>query len=497
MIKNLLKLVCMLIACLSYGTMQAKVELPAVLADNMVLQRNSDVNLWGKAQPNRAVTVVTSWNAKKYKTESDANGNWKLKVITAEAGGPYEIEFSDGEKLTLKGILLGEVWVCGGQSNMEMPIRGFVAQPVQGAVEAIREAYAHPDIRIFNVGRNCIGELQDDCKGEWKLPTPQNVADCSATAYFFGRMLSDVLGVPVGLVTSYWGGTKAEVWMTREAITATQGIDVEYALQPDGNGFAPQSMYNGMIHPIINFTAKGFIWYQGESNRDRAFDYGKLFASLIQCWRKAWGNDEMPFLCAQLVQYRYDGPEYLSLPVVIEGQYEAAKALKNVYVAPTTDLAFPSIIHPPFKREVGERMAGIALEHSYDVTGFASESPKYTGMEIDGSKVTLRFEGMADSDKFDAVGHNFSWVDKNMKVISVKGFEVAGDDRKFYPAKARLSWPVSDRITVESDSVKNPVAVRYAFRNCIEANVLTVMGTPLAPFRTDTWEIPENELFKK
>ena len=125
----------MLIACLSYGTMQAKVELPAVLADNMVLQRNSEVNLWGKAQPNRAVTVVTSWNAKKYKTESDANGNWKLKVITAEAGGPYEIEFSDGEKLTLKGILLGEVWVCGGQSNMEMPIRGFVAQPVQGAVE--------------------------------------------------------------------------------------------------------------------------------------------------------------------------------------------------------------------------------------------------------------------------------------------------------------------------------------------------------------------------
>lgn len=494
--KFLIKLL-LIIGILSIETAQAEIKLPAVLADNMVLQRNSEVNLWGKAQPNRMVTVVTSWNGEKYKTKSDANGNWELKVATAEAGGPYEIEFSDGEKKTLKGILLGEVWVCGGQSNMEMPVRGFVAQPVQGAVEAIRESYAHPNIRIFNVERNRIDELQDDCKGEWKLPTPQNVADCSATAYFFGRMLSDILGVPVGLVTSYWGGTKAEVWMTREAIKSTEGIDVEYALQPDGNGFAPQSMYNGMIHPITKFTAKGFIWYQGESNRDRAFDYGKLFVSLIQSWRKAWGNDEMPFLCAQLVQYRYDGVEYLSLPVVIEGQYYAAKTLDNVYVAPTTDLAFPSIIHPPFKREVGERMAGIALDKSYGVTGFASESPEYAGMEVDGSKVTLRFKGMADSDKFDAVGHHFSWVDKNMKVISIKGFEVAGDDRKFYPAKARLSWPVSDRITVESDSVKNPVAVRYAFRNCIESNVITGMGTPLAPFRTDTWEIPEHELFKK
>lgn len=483
--------------CLSFNTVHATVKLPAILTDNMVLQRNSEVNLWGTAQPNHAVTVVTSWNDKKYKTQSDAEGKWSLKVSTDEAGGPYEIEFSDGEKKVLKGVLLGEVWVCGGQSNMEMPIKGFVAQPVQGAAEAIRESYAHPDIRIFNVGRNCIEELQDDCKGEWKLPTPQNVADCSAAAYFFGRMLTDILGVPVGLVTSYWGGTNAEVWMTREAIQSTKGIDMEHALQPDENGFAPQSMYNGMIHPITPFTAKGFIWYQGESNRDRAFDYGKLFVSLIQSWRKAWGNDAMPFLCTQLVQYRYDGMEYLSLPVVIEGQYYAAKTLNDVYVAPTTDLSFPSIIHPPFKREVGERLAGIALEKTYGITGFASESPKYAGMEIDGSKVTLRFEGMADNAEFDAVGNNFSWVDKNMKVISVKGFEVAGEDRKFYPAKARLSWPVSDRITVESDSVKTPVAVRYAFRNVIEANVMTGMGTPLAPFRTDTWEIPEHELFKK
>lgn len=481
----------------AFLSLDAEIVLPAIIDDNMVLQRNDEVCLWGKARPSHTVIVRTSWNGKKYKTKSDSEGKWMLKVATGDTGGPYEIEFSDGDKLTLKGVLLGEVWICGGQSNMEMPIKGFVAQPVQGAAETIRESYAHPDIRIFNVARHRTDELQNDCKGEWKLPTPQNVADCSATAYYFGRMLGDILGVPVGLVTSYWGGTKAEVWMPEEAIKTTDGIDVEYALKPDQNGFAPQSMYNGMINPIRQFTAKGFIWYQGESNRDRAFDYGKLFVSLIKSWRKAWGNDNMPFLCAQLVQYRYDGAEYLSLPVVIEGQYYAAETLENVYVAPTTDLAFPSIIHPPFKREVGERLAGIALDKSYGISGFASESPRYAGMETNGSAVTLRFKGMADNAEYDAVGDNFSWVDKNMKVISIKGFEVAGDDRKFFPAKARLSWPVSDRITVESDSVKNPVAVRYAFRNCIESNVITGMGTPLAPFRTDNWNIPENELFKK
>ena len=485
------------LVCLLAMSVMAEVKLPAVLGNDMVLQRNSEVNLWGSAKPNKSVTIRTSWNGKKYKVKSDADGKWAVKVATGEAGGPYEIEFSDGDKLKLTGVLLGEVWVCGGQSNMEMPIKGFVAQPVQGAAEAIRESYAHPDIRIFNVERNRVATLQEDCKGVWQKPTPQNVANCSATAYFYGRMLTDLLGVPVGIVTSYWGGTKAEVWMTREAIEATEGIDREFALKPDGNGWGPQEMYNGMIHPITRFTAKGFIWYQGCSNRDRAFDYGKLLVSLIKNWRQAWGNDEMPFLIAQLVQYRYDGEKYLSLPVVIEGQYYAAQTLKNVYVAPTTDLSFGSIIHPPFKREVGERLAGIALDKSYGMPGFGSESPRFKSMEVQGNKVVLHFTGMADSDKFDAVGDNFSWVDKNMKIIRLKGFEIAGADGKFYPANARNSWPVSDRITVESDSVKNPVAVRYAFRNCIDANVITGMGTPLAPFRTDNWEIPHNEMFKR
>ena len=491
------KLFSLALACMMAAVASAEIKLPAILGNDMVLQRNIEVNLWGTATPDKNVTVRTSWNGKKYKTKSDADGKWALKVATGEAGGPYEIEFSDGDKMSLTGILLGEVWVCGGQSNMEMPIKGFVAQPVQGAAEAIRDSYAHPDIRIFNVERNKTNTLQEDCKGVWQKPTPQNVANCSATAYFFGRMLTDLLGMPVGIVTSYWGGTKAEVWMTREAINATEGIDREFALKPDGNGWGPQEMYNGMIHPITRFTAKGFIWYQGCSNRDRAFDYGKLLVSLIKDWRKAWGNDEMPFLIAQLVQYRYDGEQYLSLPVVIEGQYYAAQTLKNVYVAPTTDLSFGSIIHPPFKREVGERLAGIALDKSYGMPGFASESPRFKSMEIQGNKVVLHFTGMADSDKFDAVGDNFSWVDKNMKIIRPKGFEIAGADGKFYPANARNSWPVSDRITVESDSVKNPVAVRYAFRNCIDANVITGMGTPLAPFRTDNWEIPHNEMFKR
>lgn len=485
------------IALLACTVASARIELPSLLGDGMVLQRNSEVSLWGKAAPQSRVTIRTSWNDCKKSITADLNGDWKTTVHTDEAGGPYFITISDGRnsKVSLKDVMLGEVWICGGQSNMEMPVKGFIGQPVNESEATIRECHAHPGIRIFNVKRHSTDTLQTDCKGEWMYPTPENVAECSATAYFFGRELSDILNVPVGIITSYWGGTMIETWMIEESILSIDGIDKSVFKEvPEGPG--PGKLYNGMIHPVTRFTAKGFIWYQGESNRYHPFDYSKLMSSMIRLWRTSWGNDDMPFICAQLAQYRYDGAQYLCLPVLIEQQYKAARSTPNTYIAPTTDLDSPSIIHPARKRQCGERMAAIALKRCYGINGLPGESPEYSKMEIDGNKVTLHFTNMAESEDWPVNGESFSWLDKDLKVIKVKGFEIAGEDRRFFPAKASLSWPVADRIMVESDSVQVPVAVRYAFRNVIESNVTTVSGIPLAPFRTDDWEITPEMLRK-
>ena len=480
----------------SLSILSAKVTLPSLVGDNMVLQRNTEVNVWGKADPGATVTVRTSWDNAKYRTSADSDGNWLTKVRTADAGGPYTVTISDGESLTLNGVMLGEVWFCSGQSNMEMPVRGFVGQPVEGSAETIRECYAHPNIRMFFIARQSSETPQEDCEGEWLLPTPENVGNCSAAAYYFGRELSDILGIPVGLITSHWGGTMIETWMPCESILAIDGID-RSVFQEVPEGEAPGRLYNGMVCPALNYVVNGVIWYQGESNRYHPFDYSKLMSSMILSWRAAWGRDDLPFICTQLVHYRYDGKEYLALPVLIEQQYIAAANTPHTYIAPTTDILSPGIIHPARKRDCGERMADIALKHCYGIKGLTDESPKYSGMEIDGNQVTLRFTGMAESESGSETGDSFSWLDKNLNVINIKGFEVAGEDRKFYPAKAHLGWPVADRITVQSDSVQTPVAVRYAFRNYIEANVMTISGTPLAPFRTDDWEITDEMLRKE
>lgn len=479
----------------SAAAMNAEVKLPSVLSDGMVLQRNAEVTLWGKAAPGSTVCVEPSWDGVRRQTKADSEGCWKLKVATTDAGGPYSISFSDSKKssVTLNDILLGEVWICSGQSNMEMPVKGFVSQPVAGSAQAIRDSYAHPDMRIFNVLRHATDTLQSDCTGEWQYPTPENVANCSAVAYFFGRMLTDILGVPVGLITSYWGGTMIETWMMPESIKAIPDIDKSvFDEVPEGPG--PGKLYNGMIAPIVNYTAKGFIWYQGESNRYHPFDYAKLMNRMILDWREAWGNDQMPFIAAQIAQYVYDGSEYLTVPVIVEQQYKAADATPLTYIAPTTDMDSPRMIHPARKVLVGERMAAIALSRTYGIKGLCGESPRYSGMETDGSSVILHFKDMAVSTSWPATGESFSWLDKDIKVIRIKGFEVAGEDRVFHAATAKLGWPVADRITVQCDSVAAPVAVRYAFRNVLESNVMTVSEVPLAPFRTDDWEITPEQL---
>ena len=294
---------------------------------------------------------------------------------------------SDGEPLVLDNVLVGEVWVCSGQSNMEMPVSGFMFQPVEGAVDAIADAGMYPGIRMFTVPRVSSKTPLDDCDAAWQTATPASVGQFSAVGYFFGRMLYKALGIPVGLITPNWGGSTIEAWMTVDAIDATPGIDHAVAKSGTYDNSIPQRLYNGMILPVCRYTAKGFIWYQGESNRRNWYDYKALQVSLVKLWRNAWGDAKMPFYYTQLAPYRYEGDTLRSLPLVIEAQYRALAEIPHSGIAATTDLGNPTCIHPARKREVGERLAFLALANDYGVTGLPAPAPVYKSMERDGNKL--------------------------------------------------------------------------------------------------------------
>lgn len=458
----------------------------------MVLQRNSKVNLWGEAVPNMKVTVIPSWNKKKYTTIADKDGMWKLQVETTVAGGPYCIEFSDGEKLNLQNILLGEVWICSGQSNMEMPVSGFYGQPCEGASNTILEAYQYSEIRLFTVERNSVSEPQKDCKGgEWLNSNPESVASFSAVGYYFGKWLNKMLGVPIGLITTNWGGSNIETWMTPESINAIDSINKVVAFSGENDNSKVAALYNGMVAPITNFTAKGFIWYQGESNLKNYYDYKKLQIAIVKLWREKWGNQLMPFYITQLAPYSYGGNNYRVLPLMIEAQYQAMKEISYCGIAATTDLGHSFCIHPPKKQEMGQRLAFLALNKDYGVKGLPADAPTYKSMEVINQRGILSFNNLSERNEGPNVPNSLCEFDLS-QVVAMKGFEIAGDDKIFYPAKARLiSW---NKIEVYAEEVPLPVAVRYAFHNFEEVNVSTTYGQPLVPFRTDKWEISKDEI---
>ena len=473
--------------------LKAEVRLPAVLGDNMVLQRNSEVNLWGWATPNKTVKVKTSWNRKTYRTRSDADGKWLVKVATKDAGGPYTIRISDGKKIRLDNILLGEVWICSGQSNMEMPVQGFLGQPCLHAAETMREARLYPDIRMFTVARDSTDVVKDDSVGEWLCSDPATVGAFSAVGYFFGRCLNQYLGVPIGLITTNWGGTNIEAWMSAES-NAKLGVDEEYTSKNWNEDYFPgATLYNGMVAPITNYTAKGFIWYQGESNRNNWKEYADMQAEMIRQWREAWGDEKMPFYITQIAPYRYSGPEKRRSAMLVENQIKATTMVPYCAMASTTDIGMYSLIHEPDQLAVGERLAWLALSRDYGVPGVPADAPTYKSMEVKDGRAVISFNNLcAPNDQSDP--RSFSWIDEQGQVVrSVKGFEIAGADRKFHPANARILWN-DNQVEVWADGVKEPVAVRYCFNNYSETNLKTTLGQPVVPFRTDEWEVPAEEL---
>ena len=456
---------------------EAKVTLPAIFSDNMVLQQNAQVNVWGKATPGEKVTVKASWADKAVTAKAAANGKWTLKLKTPDAMTNQSITVSGENTITINNVLIGEVWLCTGQSNMEFPVSRHPdvkwKTGMLNETEEMKDA-DYPEIRLFHVEHQLApgGEV-DDCEGQWLVCNPKNLYDFSAVGFVFGRKLHKELKMPVGLIQSTWGGTHAESWtkldiMKKDPLYADvlKDFALEGVKQEKNYCKVPATLWNGMIHPILGYTVKGNIWYQGESNSVRADKYRQVFTNMINSWRKEWKQLDMPFYFVQIA------PQYGQPATIREAQLKTWQSgLKNVGMAVITDVGDSLDIHPRNKTVTGERLAAWALAKQYgkDVT---YSGPLFKAMKIEGNKAVL---------SFDYVGEGLMTPDNE----PVKGFIIAGADRRFYPATAVIK---GDKLEVSAPQVTEPVAVRYAYCNFFRVNLYNKEGFPATPFRTDTWQ---------
>ncbi|HMM01406.1 MULTISPECIES: sialate O-acetylesterase [unclassified Dysgonomonas] len=457
-------------------SVQAQLKLPSIFGNNMLLQQNTNINMWGWSEKGKPVEVDPSWADRKYSAKTDDSGKWTLQIPTPAASNDvYTITVSDGkDRVTLENILIGEVWLCLGQSNMEMPMKGFKNQPVEGGNKAIFKS-KNKNIRIITVKRTSELEPQDNFIGEWQEATPETVKEFSATGYYFGRLLNETLDVPVGLILSSWGGSWIESWMSRD-ILSREFKEVKLPDSMDDikeKNRTPTTLYNGMIHPVKGYTINGAIMYQGESNYDRASQYPRLFQTFIKETRKIWGQGEFPFYYCQIAPYNNPPEKHgdFNAAFLREAQYKSAQVIPNSGMVVLMDIGEENCIHPRNKEVGGERLAMMALAKTYGMSGFAYESPTFKEMAIEGGKAVLSFDNAP------------MWLTAYGKEL--KNFEIAGEDRVFYPAKAEIK---RSRIEVSSDKVGKPVAVRYGFKDFVVGDLFSTEGLPLSSFRTDNWD---------
>ena len=473
--KRLSILLCSLIVC---ATTYGKVQLPKILSGNMVLQQNTAVKLWGKAKPDARVTIRVSWDKRKHVTEADGEGRWLIKVQTPEASyTPQHFEVSDGDgTVRADNILIGEVWLCSGQSNMEMPLGGFLDSSTEEGNEAIAEAGLKQGIRVLTIKRNGAHVPVDTCAYEWKLCNTENAPEFSAVGYFFAERLNRILNVPIGIICASWGGSRIEGWLPREIVQNYKDIDLsraELSNKRHWHAGVPTIMYNGMLSPLMNYTIKGFLWYQGEANVKNHIHYADRMKTLVERWRKDWGLGELPFYMAEIAPYEYGGEQDYGA-YLREAQYKAVSELTNCGIVCTNDLVYPQErrqIHPRRKRAVGDRFAYLALHNDYGYKNIDCISPTYKSMEVKDSTIVVYFNNLK----------GFSTQ------LDYEGFEICGEDRVFHPAKAKTSYRTMS-VTVCSEQVKHPVAVRYCFRDFQIGTLKTNRLLPFAPFRTDDFE---------
>ncbi|MBC6698588.1 sialate O-acetylesterase [Hymenobacter puniceus] len=488
-------------------TALADVTLPALITDNMVLQQKSEVALWGWAAPGEAVTVTAGWAKKPVQATADAQGNWLVRVLTTKAGGPYSLTVQGHNKLTVSNVLLGEVWLCSGQSNMAFPLAKGAAKWMTGVLneaEVVPKA-TQPTLRMFTVAQRVSDEPQRDVQGSWVVCSPQTVGNFSAVAYFFGQEIQAKTGVPVGLIHSSWGGTPAESWTRREVLDQnptlrpiltryadglTQRPAYETALaawklekernpqtkQPKPSeplsatsNKSPAKLYNGMIRGLEPYTLRGTIWYQGESNAERAYQYRTLFPAMIASWRQAWQQPDMPFYFVQITPHKGQNPE------IREAQLLSWQTVPHTGMVVTTDVGDSLDIHPRNKQAVGHRLALWALRNEYGEKKLVTSGPIYKAMKIDKNTARLSFDY---AEGLKAEGG------------TLREFTVAGADGVFYPAQAVIE---GNTVVVSSAQVPQPVTVRFGWRKSPMPNLFNAAGLPASPFRTDTWPTPTQD----
>jgi len=505
-LKPTLLMVALVLFCA--GAVVADVRLPAVIGDNMVLQRGEKVTIWGWADPGEEVTVGVSWSQMKWAVTAGEKGEWSFRMNSPKTGGPYKMTVNGKNKIEIDNVMSGEVWVCSGQSNMAMSV-----QSSNNREEEIAAA-DYPNIRLFTVARKVAEKPLQDCQGSWSQCSPETVPGFSAAGYFFGRKLHQELNVPIGLIHTSWGGTPAEAWTRIEFLKAdsdfepilTRQADVvarypkaykEYErkveewkkaaekAKADGgqpprrpraprgpdHPHSPAGLYNAMIAPLIPYGIQGAIWYQGESNAGRAYQYRKLFPTMITNWRKDWRQGNFPFLFVQLANFMATKPEPgESAWAELREAQTMTLSLPNAGMATIIDIGEAKDIHPKNKQDVGKRLALWALAETYG-KDIVYSGPLYKSMKTEGGRIRL---------SFDHVGGGLVTRGDG----ELRGFAVAGADRKFVWADAEID---GNTVVVGSGKVAKPVAVRYGWADNPVCNLYNNEGLPAGPFRTDGW----------
>lgn len=467
----------------------ATVKPHALFSDGMVLQRGIAVPVWGSADTGEKVTV--EFNGQSVSTVA-ADGKWMVRLKPLKAGGPFTLKIND---LEIKNVLVGEVWICSGQSNMQWSLR----QTDNAETEIANAKY--PMIRLFTVPRSEVDKPVTDINAAWKECTPETVPTFSAVGYYFGRDLYKALNVPIGLINNAVGGSPAESWMN-EAILKGDGeykrFHEAYPQQmsnynqavekqkeavekakaegtrppnPPGRPWMPSGLYNGMLAPLMPYAIKGVIWYQGESNAGRAYQYRRLFPTMIKNWRSDWGQGDFPFLFVQLAAFGPNAPKLgeSDWAELREAQTMTLSNTPKTGMALAIDVGTYDNIHPRNKQPVGARLALAARSVAYNEK-LVFSGPVYTGMKIEGSKVVLNFKHIGSG--LEAKGGE------------LKGFLVAGEDKVWHEAKAEIQ---GKQVVVLSTTVAKPVAVRYAWAKFPTCNLYNKEGLPAVPFRTDDW----------
>lgn len=489
-------LLALLLTCLVSQHGWADVSLTNIFSDHMVLQRDQANKVWGKATPGEKVAVKIADQS--HSAVADDNGLWQVMLKPLAAGGPHELVVSsDKNSLKIEDVLVGEVWICSGQSNMQWNVNNSTNADLE------RLTADHPNLRMINFPQVGTQEaVWEHPNAHWMICSPETVGSFSAVGYFFGRQLQETLGVPVGMINNAWGGSACEAWISRdnleaagkysnmlkqyddmaaqvETLSAKKDLTADEQKQLDNlrgglrGNHRPANIYNGVLKSHLGYGIRGAIWYQGESNAGRAYQYRELFPLMISSWRDEWGQGEFPFYWVQLADFMQEKsePAESAWAELREAQTMTMSKLPHTGEAVIIDIGEGKDIHPKNKVEVGMRLARLALKNEYGID-IASRSPQYKSMEKVDNKIIL---------SFDHVDNGWRPFDTNTPI----GFAIAGEDKKFVVANAKILE--DGRIEVSSDAVADPVAVRYAWADNPVCNMFDGAGLPLTPFRTDDW----------